>query len=98
MKIQEQFRRYRHNENVKRLVTNFASLSTLQVISYLFPLITTPYLARVIGVTGFGSIAFGAAVIAYFSTITDWGFKYTAVRDIATQRNDIQSISRFFIK
>lgn len=55
-----------------------------------------PYLARVIGVKGFGDIAFAAAVIVYFSTITDWGFKYTAVRDISLNRNNKTSVSYIF--
>lgn len=89
-------KKYLHNENARRLFGNFLSLSTIQVIGYLFPLITMPYLARVIGVQGFGAIAFGAAVIAYFSAVTDWGFKYTAVRDISINREDNVKISLIF--
>lgn len=77
-------------------MTNFLSLSSLQAIIYFFPLITMPYLARVIGVRGFGSIAFASAVISYFSTLTDWGFKYTAVRDISVHREDKNYISMVF--
>lgn len=95
-KIIRIYKRYRNNENAKKIATNFISLSTLQVISYLFPLITMPYLAQVIGVKGFGAIAFAAAVIAYFSTITDWGFKYTAVRDISINRENKDAISIIF--
>lgn len=90
------FDKYRHSANAKRLVANFLSLSAIQVIGYLFPLITMPYLARVIGVQGFGAIAFGAAVISYFSAVTDWGFKYTAVREISRNRTDVAKISRIF--
>lgn len=95
-KIIRIYKRYRNNENAKKIATNFISLSTLQVISYLFPLITMPYLAQVIGVKGFGAIAFATAVIAYFSTITDWGFKYTAVRDISINRENKDAISIIF--
>lgn len=88
--------KYRHNNNAKRLIANFVSLSSLQVIGYIFPLITLPYLANVIGVKGFGYIAFATAVISYFSTVTDWGFRYTAVRAIAQKRDNKETVSLIF--
>ncbi len=78
------------------LAENFLSLSALKVLGYVFPLITLPYLARVIGVDKFGEIAFAAAIIGYFQTLVDFGFNYTAVRDIARNRSDIESVSGIF--
>lgn len=56
----------------KALASNFGYLMIMQVASYIFPLLTIPYLARVIGVEGFGKIAFAATIIVWFQTITDW--------------------------
>lgn len=98
MLSKEKVRRYWLNKNARTLFTNFLSLSSLQVISYFFPLITMPYLARIIGVKGFGAIAFASAVIAYFTTLTDWGFKYTAVRDISINRDNKEYVSSVFIR
>ena len=75
---------------------NFAYLSILQVIGYVFPLITVPYLARVIGVDGYGKIAFAASIVVYFQSFVDWGFSYTAVRDIAQNKDNKQIVSRIF--
>lgn len=80
----------------KALLGNFISLSLLQFIGYFSPLITFPYLARVIGVEGFGKLAFASSVVVYFDTFADFGFNYTAVRDIAIKRDDIQEVSRIF--
>jgi PST family polysaccharide transporter len=80
----------------KVLIGNFVSLSLLQFIGYFSPLITFPYLARVIGVDGFGKLAFASSVVAYFDTFADYGFNYTAVRDIARKRDDIEEVSRIF--
>lgn len=45
---------------------------------------------------GFGKIAFASAIIIWIITICDWGFNYTATRDIAQQRNDYQKITEIF--
>lgn len=87
---------YKTNKDVKILIENFFSLSILQIVSYIFPILTLPYLANVIGVNKFGEIAFASAVIGYFQTIVDYGFNYTATRDIAKNKNDINRISEIF--
>lgn len=80
----------------KTLFANLGYLSLLQIAGYIFPLITIPYLAKVIGVDGFGKIAFASSVIIWFQTISDWGFNYTATRDVAKNRNDIERVSDIF--
>ncbi|MCF0207273.1 MAG: oligosaccharide flippase family protein, partial [Bacteroidales bacterium] len=80
----------------KVLAENFMYLSVLQVAGYIFPLITIPYLARVIGVEGYGKIAFAAGIITWVMTITDWGFNYTATRDVAKIRDDKQKVAEIF--
>lgn len=55
-----------------------------------------PYLARVIGVEGFGKIAFASAIVVWFQTISDWGFNYTATRDVAKNRDDKEKVSDIF--
>jgi len=80
-------------KNSKTLLENFCSLSILQIAGYIFPLITLPYLARVIGAEGFGYIAFAASIMIWLQTIVDWGFSYTATRDVARNRNNKEQLS-----
>lgn len=87
---------YKYNENAKVLVNNFVFLILLKAASFIFPLITLPYLSKVIGVEKFGAIAFAVAVMTFVETITDWGFNYTATRDVAKCRDDLQQVSRIF--
>lgn len=82
--------------NVRTLVENFAYLSLLQIAGYIFPLFTYPYLAHVIGVEGFGKIAFAAAIMVWIQAITDWGFNYTATRDVAANHDDKEQVARIF--
>lgn len=85
-----------HSRDARTVAGNFVWLSLLQVASYVFPLITMPYLARVIGVEGFGKIAFAMAVMVWIQTIADWGFNLTATRDVAQNRDDANKVSEIF--
>ena len=96
MKITSKIKHVIHKKTAKTLLENFVSLSLLQVAGYAFPLLTYPYLARVIGVEGFGKIAFAAAVVLYFQTVVDWGFNFTATRDVARNRENQEAISYIF--
>lgn len=95
-KIKKLKKNLSNNKDHKILASNFKYLMILQIAGYIFPLLTLPYLARVIGVEGFGKIAFAGAVIIWFQTITDWGFNYTATRDLAQNRDDPEKVSDIF--
>lgn len=84
------------SQDGKTVFANFGYLSLLQIAGYVFPLISMPYLARVIGADGFGKIAFASAIVVWIQTISDWGFNLTATRDVAQNRNDKEKVSRIF--
>ncbi len=86
MKLFNKINNIKKSGDSRTLIANFGYLTLLQVAGYIFPLITIPYLAKVIGVDSFGKITFASAIIVWFQTITDWGFNYTATRDVAKNR------------
>ena len=79
----------------KVVLENFTSLSTLQGINYLLPLLVLPYLIRVLGPEKFGLIAFAQALIQYFMIFTDYGFSLSATRKISLCKEQ-EKISTIF--
>lgn len=74
--------------NVRRIFGNTAALFVLQGLNYVIPLITTPYLIRVIGGEKFGVLAFTSSFVAYFHLVVIYGFNLSAVRSVSQHRTD----------
>ena len=80
----------------KVLIQNFSSLTILQVSQYVFPLITFPYLVRVLSPEGYGLVAFANAFVNYFTVLTDYGFNLSATKDISINRENNVKIKQIF--
>ncbi|WP_312241673.1 flippase [Pantoea sp.] len=80
----------------KGLIVNILSLLAYRGTSFLFPLVTLPYLARILGVEQMGVLALAIACVAYCSTISDWGFNVYTTKDIAHHRDDKTRVSQIF--
>jgi PST family polysaccharide transporter len=80
----------------RRLGENVAALMALQVISYIAPLITVPYLVRTLGPAQFGLLSFAQAIALNFDLVTDYAFNLTATRAIAGAREVAGAVSRVF--
>lgn len=60
------------------------------------PLVTFPYLVRVLGVDQYGILSLSLAVTSYFVLITDYGFNLSATRQVSIYRDNPKKINEIF--
>lgn len=70
--------------------------SLLTTANYIFPLITFPYISRVLGVTNIGICNFVDSIINYYSLFAMMGIRIVAIREIAGVKNDPKNLSKVF--
>lgn len=75
---------------------NFVYNLATQVLNVLVPLLTTPYLARVLHETGNGIYSYSYSIITYFILFANLGFNSYGQREIAKTRDNIIEKSRVF--
>ena len=74
-------------------------ISTLyQILSVITPLITAPYIYRVIGPSGIGAYSYTSSIQLYFSLFAALGTAEYGMREIARVRMDIKKRSRLFFE
>ena len=79
-----------------RMRENIISLLASQGVNYLLPLITLPYLVRILGPEQYGLFSFAFAFVQYFVVFIDYGFNLSATRQISIYRDDSKKISEIF--
>lgn len=73
-----------------------AVLNTIQtIVSMIVPLVTFPYVSRVLGVEALGRYNFSQSVVSYFVLMAGLGINTYAVREGAGLRNDKARINAF---
>lgn len=80
----------------KKIISNFFSLSVLQALNVFLPLITIPYLLRVLGIETFGLVVFAQSFIYYFAIFIDYGFDYSATREVSINRDNKNKVAEIF--
>ena len=66
----------------KVLVNNTIMMYILSIAKLIIPLISLPYLTRVLSVDCYGSISFVKSIIGYMQILIDFGFLLSATKDI----------------
>lgn len=71
----------------------FSSLNSF--LSIIFPLITFPYISRILQVDNIGAVNFGSSVLSYFILIAAFGINTFAIRNGSGIRDDREKLNRF---
>ena len=80
----------------KKLFSNYIYNTIFTCLNLLFPIITLPYISRIIGVDGIGKVNFSNSIVNYFLMIASLGIPLYGVREIARVRNDKEKLSNTF--
>jgi O-antigen/teichoic acid export membrane protein len=87
------------NEKVQprqSIAKNYVFNVVYQIFILIVPLITTPYLSRVLGAEGIGQYSFSNSIASYFTLVAALGFGYYAQREIANHQGDKKTQSLIF--
>lgn len=71
-------------------------LSIIQIASYIFPILTIPFLIKRLGVSNFGVIAYSQIIVTYLGVLCDYGFNMSATRLISINKSDKKALNRIF--
>ena len=82
------------NSTSKSLVKNTTMLYIMNITKIVLPLITLPYLTRVLSKDCYGTVSYVKAVMQYMQVVVDFGFQLSATKDIVNARGDNKKISQ----
>ena len=75
------------------LVHNVIALYGVQACTYALPLLTFPYLAHVLGPSGWGVVVFAQAIGDVIASVVEYGFDISASRETSRQRDEPKRLS-----
>lgn len=82
--------------NSKSITKNYLYNLIYQILLIVIPIITTPYVSRVLGADGVGKYSFSNSIVSYFVIFASLGFIYYAQREIAKYQDNKKKQSEIF--
>lgn len=78
----------------RSLKLNFIMNAILTMSSFIFPLITFPYVSRILLPEGTGKVSFAISIISYFAMFAQLGIPTYGIRACAKVRDDKEKLTR----
>ena len=78
----------------KSVKFNFIMNFILTLSNFIFPLITFPYVSRILQASGLGKVGFATSIIAYFSMIAMMGIPTYGIKACAKIRDDSYKLTK----
>lgn len=80
----------------KQIIENFFSLSILNALNVLLPLVTLPYMLHIVGKANYGAYSYIYAIVQYVILFSTYGFNFSATKQISQCRDDKKAVSRIY--
>ena len=78
----------------KSIKKNFIYNTFLTMTNFIFPLITFPYVSRILMPSGTGRVSFALSLISYFTMLSQLGMPTYGIRTCSKVRNDREKLTR----
>ncbi|MBU5317882.1 oligosaccharide flippase family protein [Clostridium bornimense] len=75
-----------------KVLSNTMSLYIMNIAKLIFPLLTLPYLTRVLSVDCYGIVSYEKALMTYMQLFVDFGFILSATKDIVKVQKNTEKI------
>lgn len=76
------------------VIKNTMMLYGMSIAKIVFPLLTLPYLTRVLSVESYGVVSYVKAVMQYMQLVVDFGFMLSGTKDIVNAKNDHEKLEK----
>lgn len=86
----------RRRDEMTSIKKNYFYNTMLNLSNILLPLLTYPYVLRVMGPEGLGKANFAVSLAAYFLVIAQFGLPYFGIKEIAKARDDKTKLNKVF--
>ena len=80
----------------KTLFESILSLSILNILNMVLPIITMPYLLRTVGISNYGAYSIVYTIIQYTLMLSQYGFLFSTTRTISMNRDNAEKINEIF--
>ncbi|WP_418749313.1 flippase [Faecalibacillus intestinalis] len=79
---------------IKSVKFNFIMNFILTASNFIFPLITFPYVSRILGASGTGKVSFAISIVSYFTMVAALGIPTYGIRAVAGVRNNQEKLNK----
>ena len=77
----------------KRVVNNIVMLYIMNIAQLVLPLVTLPYLTRVLSVDCYGVVSYVKSLIVYITLLIEFGYLYSGTRDVVQAKDNYHQLN-----
>lgn len=85
-------------EEHKLFLHNLSYIGLFQILTLILPLISYPYLIRIIGAELYGQLAYAQAIVAFAIVLVNFGINIMATKEVAIHRDHPETLDKIVTK